>query len=112
MKLFSKTVFAILLVLVVVMYALLLLIPQSTIQETTNTTEQLVAESSSPQTPSLNTFQDSGLIYSYCDELYSEGAPELCTMDYVPVCANDGKTYGNGCSACGADVAYFIDGEC
>ena len=107
MKLFSRNVFGILLVLVVVIYALLLLIPQSAIQEANNVTEQFVAESSSPQTPF-----DSGIIYSYCDELYPQGAPELCTMDYVPVCANDGKTYSNGCSACGAGLAYFIEGEC
>ncbi|MEN8210210.1 MAG: hypothetical protein ABFR31_00710 [Thermodesulfobacteriota bacterium] len=36
--------------------------------------------------------------------LCEDPRPELCTMDYVPVCGKliDGslKTYSNGCSAC------------
>ena len=43
--------------------------------------------------------------------------PELCTMDYRPVCGerNDGshKTYSNGCNACSDhEVIGFIEGEC
>lgn len=38
--------------------------------------------------------------------------PEMCTMDYTPVCGCDGITYGNACAAHsrGVDVASL--GEC
>jgi len=46
-----------------------------------------------------------------------EPRPQVCTMDYRPVCANlaDGgvKTYSNGCSACGdAAVSSWTEGAC
>ena len=47
----------------------------------------------------------------------SEPRPQICTMDYQPVCAElkDGgsKTYSNGCSSCSdANVVGYRDGEC
>ncbi len=46
-----------------------------------------------------------------------EPRPEMCTMDYNPVCGNlsDGtfKTYSNGCNACSdPKVASYSQGEC
>jgi len=43
--------------------------------------------------------------------------PQLCTMDYRPVCAkkSDGtyRTYANGCGACSdSDVVEYLAGEC
>ncbi len=47
----------------------------------------------------------------------TEPRPEICTMDYQPVCAllenGSYKTYSNGCSAC-SDLAVirYHDGIC
>ena len=46
-----------------------------------------------------------------------EVRPEMCTMDYNPVCGNlpDGsfKTYSNGCNACSdLKVVSYFHGEC
>ena len=38
--------------------------------------------------------------------------PEMCTMQYDPVCGCDGKTYGNGCSANAQGVSAAYKGEC
>ena len=38
--------------------------------------------------------------------------PEVCTMDYRPVCGCDDKTYSNACAAAGAGVSVAYEGEC
>jgi hypothetical protein len=48
-----------------------------------------------------------------CPEL----RPEMCTMDYNPVCGNLSdatfKTYSNGCNACSdSKVISYSQGEC
>lgn len=47
----------------------------------------------------------------------SEPRPEICTMDYQPVCGfnsdNSSKTYSNACVACSdKEVVKYIKGEC
>ncbi|MBN2087897.1 hypothetical protein JW758_06150 [Candidatus Peregrinibacteria bacterium] len=42
-----------------------------------------------------------------------EKAAEICTMDYTPVCGDDGVTYGNKCGACASgNIDTYLMGEC
>ncbi len=47
----------------------------------------------------------------------SEPRPQMCTMDYRPVCGvlkqGDKKTYSNGCAACSdKEVVSWLENEC
>lgn len=47
----------------------------------------------------------------YCTE--EEKSAEVCTMEYNPVCGDNGKTYGNACSACSSgEIEFYVQGEC
>ena len=48
---------------------------------------------------------------TYCTPQQKEAT--VCTMDYRPVCGDDGVTYGNACSACATPhIISFANGEC
>ncbi|MGE0409832.1 MAG: Kazal-type serine protease inhibitor family protein, partial [Amphiplicatus sp.] len=38
--------------------------------------------------------------------------PEICTMQYEPVCGCDGRTYPNACRAASQGVNVAHDGAC
>jgi len=46
-------------------------------------------------------------------ECLSEPTPDVvCTMQYMPVCGCDDKTYGNACVASVAGVLTWTEGAC
>ncbi len=51
-----------------------------------------------------------------CGNAIAEGkcavAPQVCNMIYMPVCACDGKTYGNDCERRRARVQKAHNGRC
>ncbi len=38
--------------------------------------------------------------------------PEICMMDFRPVCGCDGKTYSNACTAAASSVSVSHEGPC
>jgi hypothetical protein len=60
----------------------------------------------------LQTFETKNECENAGKKNYCTSRPEMCTLEYLPVCGSDEITYGNGCGACAAGVNYWISGEC
>ena len=60
--------------------------------------------------PDTQPAQDWLLAPGQCDP---NNRPEVCTLEYAPVCGDDGQTHGNACSACATEGVFtFEQGAC
>lgn len=72
-----------------------------------------------PKTTGCDDCDATGYFCSYTDGDCGAGdegecilKPEMCTMDYIPVCGCNGVTYGNRCGANADGVSVDYVGEC
>ncbi|MFH1398687.1 MAG: Kazal-type serine protease inhibitor family protein [Candidatus Woesearchaeota archaeon] len=74
-----------------------------------------ILESYPPQcrTPDGKTFTANAITIEETKCTEEEKAAEICTLDYTPVCGDDGITYGNKCQACASkQIDSYSPGEC
>lgn len=55
--------------------------------------------------------------WKFSDDMHfctdEEKKAEICTLEYMPVCGNNGRTYGNKCSACASkEIDFYVQGAC
>lgn len=53
-----------------------------------------------------------GLVVMACYLQSIAVAQEVCSLEYEPVCGNDGVTYNNACTASAQDVEIDYAGTC
>lgn len=88
---------------------------QPTSQPTSQSTEalpQVCAENADCGDVTMFCMMDEGA----CQEDGAEGVctsiPQICTMQYDPVCGCDGETHGNACGAYAAGTSVAFRGPC